>query len=130
MQGFQTDALHCTTTGDQADVEVRGDGRVSFRWCISTAFFDSGRRKRGGGRPRLDEFKRAQIAELRSLGETAEQEEVRRAASALYRYASGWTMREAVEPTPYGIGWLRGLREAVAEGGPDALGSRDYRPPR
>lgn len=41
----------------------------------------------------------------------------------LLRYAEGATMRKVVEPTPYGIGWLRGLRECVRSDGVE--GPRD-----
>lgn len=78
----------------------------------------------------MEEFSKSQIADLRSLSETADSEDVRRAARALLRYAEGATMKEAVAPTPYGIGWLRGLREDVAEEGVGYLQEREYRAPR
>jgi len=64
------------------------------------------------------------------MSETAEREEVRRAARALLRWAEGHTRAEAVAPSPYGIGWLRGLREDVTEHGVAYLLERDYRAPR
>lgn len=92
----------CATSDDTVRVEVLDDGRVTLRWCIRTASSPAGG---PSNEPRLDE--------LSSLSETADQDEIRRAAATMHRFAAGATMKEAVQPTPYGIGWLRGLRGAV-----------------
>lgn len=77
-----------------------------------------------------DDFWEGQLAELRSLAETAEREKVRMAARAVLRFAEGTTMAEAAEPTPHRAGWIRGLRECVREEGVEGLKHRNYRPPR
>lgn len=127
MQGLLKKTSDCTTA-DGPDLDhVTEGGRVVLRWQVTWG--ETGSRRAAGG-PRLGEFSKSQMADLRSLSETAGRKEVRRAARALLRYAEGATMKEAVAPTPYGVGWLRGLREDVAEQGVGYLQEREYRAPR
>lgn len=119
-----TKTSDCATEGEPARAHITDNGRITLEWQVS---WTSPKEDRD---PRLDEFTRRQIGELRRMSETADRQEVRRAARALLRWATGRTHAEAVVPTPYGIGWLRALRDDVAEHGIAYLVERDYRAPR
>lgn len=71
-----------------------------------------------------------EVEALRSLAETADERPVRRAALAVLRRVEGATFEQAVEPSPYGIGWLRGILEDIEEQGVEYLKQREYRAPR
>lgn len=122
-----TKTSDCATEDDPATVRIGDDGGITLIWSVSWAYSadESSTRE-----PRLDEFTEAQIAELRSMSEANGREEVRRAARAVLRWAEGYTRGEAVAPTSYGIGWLRALREDIAEHGVVALKEREYRASR
>lgn len=127
MQSPHTRPSDCAVPTGRVQIDIHNNGQLSFKWSVRMTL--SGQAGPGTN-TRLDEFSKTEVAALRSLRETAECEEIRRAAAALHRYARGLTMSSAVEPTPYGVGWLRGLREAFEDGGIEALREREYRPPR
>jgi hypothetical protein len=117
-------APHFSDADIGVDVDVDSEGRIvlSYRTLLD---LDPPRE-----RTTREGFWGRQTGELRTLAETDDDCDVRRAALALLRYAEGATMKEAVEAVPYGIGWLRGLRECVREEGVAGLKSREYRSPR
>lgn len=114
---------HFSDADTSIDVAVDSEGRIVLS---SRTLLDLDPLRE---RTTRDGFWGRQIGELRFLAETVDDRDVRRAALALLRYAEGSTMKEVVEAVPYGIGWLRGLRECVREGGVEGLTSREYRAP-
>lgn len=116
----------CGASDEPVVRDVTEDGEVTLKWSVVMDLSGDKRRK---GERRTDEFSPTQISDLRSLAETTDRESVRRAARAVVRYAAGETMAEAVASTPYGIGWLRALREDIHENGVEYLLEREYRPP-
>lgn len=122
-----THTWDCATCRDSPHVDVSSDGRVTLTWQASTDFSEDRGHRGGSSTPTLDSD---ELDVLRSLAETADEQSVRRAALAVLRRVNGATLQEAVEPTPYGIGWLRGLVDDVEEHGVSYLEEREYRSPR
>lgn len=104
-------------------VEVVDGGKVIVTMRVAVADPADRRAKR---RPR-SEFSSRQRGELSRLAREHENEDVRRAAGAVLKYARGAPYAECVADTHYGIGWVRGLLEAYRNGGGSALVTRNYR---
>lgn len=115
---------HFSASRLSGSFDVAQDGRIAFHvnHIVRDPSAHAGDLREG--------FSRSEVAKIRSLAETGGREPVRRAAQALLAFATGKTLKEAVATTPYGMGWLCGIRECYRTEGLDGLRRREYRAPR